>query len=304
VHYLRRNLAGKDAETSNRMAVLIKELGAAEFRRRLGELAKEKAEAPIDLVAELLLEHREDVDDRAWKLVMDIVGAVWGKVTKERGIIVPLPSAHKNYLQLQFFQGDKLSRSRVIGSRTIANHFQLEKTPALSDCTVIARELNALEDLDCGDDILLLTGIPGKKPPPFKVESIGTTILYCDGDVQSTLIDNSIIITRGRVKTDVNRKSIAFERARNSPGVSLFSAERIGLSLKSESGIIQVVRVAPNTAAGKVGIKDGDVIETEADESIGSLECRIRGVFAKQGDLTLRIRRADAQRIFVLPLID
>ena len=56
------------------------------FHKRLADLAKEKSEAPLDLLTELLLENRRYVGEEQWKQTVDIVFAIEEKLFKERKV--------------------------------------------------------------------------------------------------------------------------------------------------------------------------------------------------------------------------
>lgn len=305
VHYLRRNLPGKDAEVQRRMEVLINELTGPELRRMLERLAKEKDGAPVDLLAEIMLQHRSHVNQDDWKLALDIVGHVCERIAKETKSEFKKPYERADYLKSPFTSGARVEVKKFEPSRILADRFCVQAPPLFIDGgAIMVRDIEPLEI--CSDGVLLLLPTKNQKAKPFRVEHLSTTFLYCDHELDCDVLGNSFVVTRSTVKAKANIKSAIIEKASESKIIKLFSTTEVGLELEASADRVRITNVKADSLAAKSGLRKGDIIEKliGRTEQPSEFLYVLREMYAKQLDLSLQIFRDNGQKTINLRVVD
>jgi hypothetical protein len=304
-HYLRRNMHGKDLETRRRMEEIIKEHARNEFKRRLAELAKDGADAPIDLVTDLLLENRNDVGEQEWKHTVEIVTAIAEKLSKGKKGFPKIPDRDFDFRKCEDVIGgihsaDIIGRCRIIVDELIAT-----KGTDLNVAVVSKRFASE----DNARNIILVNGdirVGGKSAKG--VGCFGSCFIYCDGDI-SCEYAGPILIARGRIhfeRGDLLRKGIIVDNARQSSAIRLFSLERTGLKLIQQGVHLRVESLVANSKWEKSDMKPGDIISMEQStgDLISALERTVRKSYVKESDLELDIVREGRRQTIAISLVD
>jgi len=293
LHSLRRKLAGKDFETRRRMEFVIREQSKVEFRRRIESLAKEGPHAPIDLLGELIIENREDVDDPTWKRILEITTQATNLSAKANQLTLTIPDPPEDFLKLPFSRGEKITVARVDGLRIVSDELVIQRGE-LDRCALITGQVGKLSFSN--SSIAIILGGRNKGPKTLEINTIASSFFYSDVDVRSTIIDHSIVTSRGTVESKRNLKAAVFDSRSPAPPFGLFSVEQIGLRLKVvKQERTTVSEVIPKSIAARSGILAGDILVLEKTTTLQDFVFEVRRALAKQADLTVHAMRNGKQ---------
>jgi hypothetical protein len=288
LRYLRRHELDADPEKRKRIAVLIDELVGNRYRKLFREATKDRADAPIDLVMDLMLENQEHVSADEWQTVYEISAALEKKLLNREPIAA---RSERDSLLNPFLRGDSLSVNRLSCQRIIGPRVEAKQSIG-SSALIVSGSVGAPV---WGRSIVLMRGNPGiLDKETAKRTLIGLCFVYCDHDIVCKTIATSVVIARGRIlAAEIDDDAIVVASARGSKTVRLFRAGDLGFDFEASGKGVRVRGIRENSVAARTGLKTGDSIVTDGSEQdpISALERSLRRSFAAQSNLPMQVRR-------------
>jgi hypothetical protein len=274
----------------------------AVFRRR--EQEKERTAAiqkgkhvAADLLVERLVLRGKDATADDWQALADLARAMtlWaGQTTGEPSRwYVPL---EKSFLQypLRVFdtwedEGTVKTNSKrlVIGGKSTGG--------SLGGIPVVCRRKLELQ-ISLDQCVLLLNG-------DLQVRySIGSrifhSVIFCDGDVVATIIEDSVIVATGTVTAldkRFSKNNVIVQKARNPlPFLRVFETADVGVEVAAAEGGVEVNQLHASRAFARAGVRAGDRIAAVGGTAVMSAEHfrrLLRGKVVEKADAALTVRR-------------
>jgi PDZ domain len=304
---LRRSLVadGLSLEARRRIEPVIDELARAAFKLRLEALAKQKADAPVDLLLDVMLENRNYVTKDEWKLLVETVGAIGTKLAgpnKYKQINI-VPNKNCDYTKCEEFIGKELLFD-VGRYRVIADKFRPIR-PIEGSVLLLSESFGRH---GAYNSIVLVRGPRPRGEMPFQNDpKLSCCFVFCDDDIHCESVSGSVVIATGTVqRAGASAYNIVIEDARKSSLVKLFSPADIGLDLVFKKGQIRVRNVAAGSRAAKAGLKPGDAIvaSKKSDDPLTELMRDVRRHCATGADIELRVQRRDYDEKITLSFED
>jgi hypothetical protein len=269
------------------------------FHQRLAELAKEKGEAPVDLLMELLLENRQYVGEEQWKQAIEIIGAIVDKVYKANK---STNRFFESIFDLEAFSESenligrdlRLSRPQSFDHRVIADRLTATN---LQSSLVVCQNLEFADKkfpiVNGGGTVLLM-----KSAGAIRFGQLDGMLIYCDGDVRCEFSPITMVIARGKVTVDLGSgpkypTPFFIENAGHASAVMLFSLDRVGMKVVQREKALYVESVSKNSPADTSGFKQGDTIDIVAKttDPLSDLECIVRAAYVREINLELNVIR-------------
>jgi hypothetical protein len=313
LHYLRQRSTDRNLELEERRRIetLITDICQLRFKRRLEALAKEKSDAPLDLLTDLLLENREHVTDHEWALTIEIVSSIADKLSqaKKKFNVLGYDQLgqvldHRKFPTIigknVFLSPDEIGRRRIIADRLA---LKSRERPGFASIIAVLSERIDSDISICGESILLFSGDRGSRPSWTRdLGMVISSFVYCDGDFHGGEISGCVFVIGGRLKSDPPKNSIVIENSRKSAHVKCFTVEDIGLKMIRDAKTLRVANVTPGSKAALSGFKVGDILITDlaGDDALFKLERNIRRAYAGFTEIILMIRRNDRAEKIVL----
>lgn len=298
-HLLRRQKPA-DPTTRERIEEIIRYHARREFKKQLASLAKQGDEAPIDLLVELLTEHRYDVGDAEWKTAMGVVTAIAKRISKGTKIN-DIPHPKFNVQSLDSIVGEQVALKDTDAGfpRVIADRLTIGMR--MRRCAGVTADEIDLRDM-CGWGVYMTNGT-------FRMDAnagnrddrrIWASFVYCDKDFFGCYVGDCIVVTRGRIRIDRQRQEdcLYLENARSSKVVSLFRSESVGIIGEEANRELRVKAVSPASVAAKAGLVASDVIllKMGSNDLLSDLDRAVRRALVKEAELVLTIRRNGLER--------
>jgi hypothetical protein len=288
-------------EHHRRLQQVFDEVATASLKKRFEALAREKADAPLDLVVDLLLENRQYVGDDVWRDTMEILKPIVAKHShKMKGPNFPL--LYCDYRKCEQVIGKNVimrdARMRLRDAprmRLIADRVEMG---ILKPGSIIVLSEPLTSGMVFIQSVFLTRGGVLKAHDPDNTHAeITSCFVFTCGDFTGTSASSSLVIAGGHIFIRNVNDSVLIPKAREKSPVKWFSTERVGFTLVEKGTILSVEKVVPGTPADKCGLKNGDQINAKL--GTGSLlrefESRIRRAYAGLADLEIEIAR-DGQR--------
>ena len=287
------------SSNSNRagtVELLVRELSRESLKRRVGDLVKEKNEAPLDLLVDMLLENRNDVGEEQWKQTVEIASTIAESICNAKKMKTALPDC--DYRKCADLIGGEFSFNRLPPSRIIADRLLVQRGFEKSIAIVSER----LDSEACAECYVLLRANQRSQAKPDLGVKYGGCFVFSDGDLACELISGCIVIARGSVRSKRTVDSIVIENASHGSLIRFFMPERVGLKLIQDGEQIRVKDVFPGSNADKCGIKSGDAIQSDKKpkDSIAALTRQLRLAYATETELELRIKRGIEKKMIIL----
>jgi hypothetical protein len=293
---LRPFLKDEAIEIRMRTRILVEELTQRNLKSLLQKIVNQKKLAPLDLLTDLVVEHRERLVEEDWKEIFRTIGATQTYYLKDTKLKPSVPTPSDKFLKYPLLRGELLTRrDPVAGSKIVGRRVTISQLP---DSAVFAS--NSIE----GTSLIKCIGFANGGVMLRHGSAILASFVFSDEEVSCETILGSLVIARGRVKAKKIEDSLIIE---DSAKLSFFSTQFFGLSVSMKNEVIKITGVVPNSLAEKSGFCIGDVILFDVTElkTLESLEKALRRSLARELELPLRVRRAGReQKLFLSYLLD
>jgi hypothetical protein len=320
-------------EVRRRVAELVEKLSAKNFKSLLREIVERKQDVPLDLLIDLVVEHRERMDEDDWKGVLNAIACIKTNLLKGTKTKALLPDPIDGFPKFPVVRGESLLRldrapfkKKVVGSRIgYTGDFTscVVITSGSFECGYSARSIvlanggilmhhaptGALvfgnEDIKCDTIAGSLIIARGRVNVEGRAEgTIIESLVFSDEDIDCEHLVASTVIAKGRVHVKRNTKSTVLENAANSAKVSYFSLKSVGLTLVPDGKTFRVDQVLAQSRANKCGFRVGDVLLIDAPSGLAELETIVRRSVAKETEPALPVRRNGEPTVVILRLWD
>src|ERR1043165_588301 len=120
---LRLFLNDKVLERRRRVAFLVEECKRQHFKKLLRAIVKQKHEAPLDLLVDLVTEHRERIHVEDWKEIFETIALIQANILKDSKTKPQVPDPNENFPTRPLIRGEILSSwdrkadCKIVGDR-------------------------------------------------------------------------------------------------------------------------------------------------------------------------------------------
>jgi hypothetical protein len=294
---LRHFLKDGDHERRKRAQILVDQLTRKNLKSLLREIVKRKQKAPLDLLTDLVAEHKDKLEEQDWKEIFATIGAFQKYVLRDSKAKTSLSDPNAKFSSYPLFNGEMLTRRtqlqfhKIAGDRVMFSDLHggaVFASGSINPCTLGGCIVLTNGGMAFGDSSAILA-----------------SFVFSDQDVSCETALGSLIVARGCVKAKTIENNVIIEGADKTGIVDFFSTRFFGLTLVLKGEDIHVVAVAANSTAAKNGFRIGDVILFEAKKkTLESLDKAIRQQLAKTLELELRVSRPGGEQMLFLSFLD
>jgi PDZ domain len=303
--YLRAALADKNAQGANRRQLeeLVDQIRAAHFKRRLAEMAKRKADAPLDLLAELLLENRQSVTPAEWKMAKELMLEISDHLCQDKKNKLKFSEENPPF---PVTVGKEVTISEIDWNRVIADNLFFDpKRPGrifARNILVLSNPLSDRRKRGSFGEIILIRAQPNEKHRQ-EFGRANSSFIFCDGDLNCDSALHGVLIATGKItysESGNEPTNIVIPDAHQSKKIRLFSCADFGLELAEKDSKLEAVAISAGSIAEKSGLKRGDIIEEAGGKSLSLADFRrqMRQAYAQEIEIPLAIRR-DGKKVGV-----
>lgn len=302
---LRRALAKAEArEHREQLENLVDQIRSAHFRRRLFELAKRKADAPLDLLAELLLENRRYVTPAEWKTANELIIEISDHLCQDKKKKLRFPEETPPYPVFKDTVGKEVVISEFSWNRVIADKLSVDLQRVGrnfgGNFLVLSHPSSDRRKRGSWGEIILVRAQPNDKHRQ-EFGNMNGSFIFCDGDVDCESGRDCVLIATGKItynESGNQPSSIVIPDAHQSKKLRLFSCADFGLELADKDSKLQVVAVSAGSIAEKSRLKRGDIIEEGGGKgpSLSNFRRQMRQAYAQETEIPLAIHR-DGKKI-------
>ena len=282
-------------ESRKQLEGVIDQIRAAHFKRRLAELAKRKADAPLDLLAELLLENRQSVTPAEWKMAKELILDISDHLCQDKK---KLRFSEENP-PFPVTVGKEVIISEVDWNRVIADKLTFDPKRVGRDFArnilVLSHPLSDRRKRGSHGEIILIRAQPSDKHRQ-EFGRVYYSFIFCDGDLDCYSGLESVLIASGKItynQSGNQPNSIVIPDAHRSKKIRLFSCADFGLDIAEKDSKLEAVAISAGSIAEKSGFKRGDIIEGAGGKSLSLADFRrqMRQAYAQEIEIPLAIRR-------------
>ena len=318
-------------EIRRRVEDLVESLAARNLKSLLREIVQRKADVPLDLLTDVVVEHRERMDDDDWKGVLDAIACLRNNLLPDPKSKIFEPDPRVDFLKLPLVRGESLSKTdrpflrKVVGTR-IGSVVDLTSSVAITsgsyECgspakSIVLANRGVLMNSAIGSFVFSNEDIKCRAANHFLIiakSTVNVTLrsdnflsknfVISGGDINCDRIFESTAIAAGRVNAKQITRSTIFEKGTESAKISYFSMKAVGVTLVPDGKAFRVEKVAVGSRASKCGFRVGDLLIPDAASGLADVEAVLRRRVAKETEPAIAVRRSGVPTFVVLRLWD
>jgi hypothetical protein len=257
---LKKALKSEEAEVRRRARLILGEIEKRKKDRLLGGLLERGRNGEIDRFIDLMVEKKDLIDDDAWRVALNMSESMRTHAAKVSQAKVPL---FPRYLELELLTGNNIQDKTIGARRVLAESILAE---SLANTTVVCRG-PIRSKIWIVNSIVLANGNITVKSDAESGGSINYSIIFCDGEVFTGVINHSIVIATGDIKTIDQPKDDPHSLVlRNSTTLlkplKLFDPLQLGVEVEESDRAVIVRKILSGKPFAQGGMKEGDEIIT------------------------------------------